>query len=236
MTNEILFSIFLLGGLGAGLGASYVGKAYVYAVILAITIYINIAEAKVIEVFGFATTLGTALFGVLYFCTDLLSERYGKKAAFTAVKMGIIATVLFHLFMQLTLQAQVLPDDPGSTFFADFSNGLDNVFTVSLRIVLASLVVYGVIQTLDIYIFDKIKQATNGKYLWVRNNGSTIVSQGLDTVLFTFLAFYGDIPTEIIWQMVAVGFGFKVIVAFADTGFIYVNRSFTPRDLKELKS
>lgn len=232
MTNEILFIIFALGGLATALGASYFGKIYVYAVILAITIYINIAEAKVIEVFGFATTLGTALFGVMYFCTDLLTERYGKAAAFTAIKMGIVVTVLFHAFMQLTLQASVIGDDPGSTFFADFDGALAGVFTVSIRIVLASLAVYAVIQTLDIWLFDKIKAKTGEKHLWLRNNGSTFVSQGLDTVLFTFLAFYGDIPTDIIWQMVMVGYGFKIAVALCDTAFIYASKRFTPLDVK----
>lgn len=229
MTNEILFAIFLFGGLGAALGASYFGKMWIYTLTIAITIYINIAEAKVIEIFGFATTLGTALFGVLYFCTDLLSERYGKKEAFMAVKLGIFATIIFHAFMQLTLMADVLP---GDDFFAAFSSDLTGVFTISIRIVLASLFAYALIQSLDVWLFDKIKQKTGGKHLWLRNNGSTLVSQALDTTLFTFLAFYGDIPTQIIIEMIMVGYGFKVIVALSDTAFVYANRLFTPRDLK----
>ena len=230
MTNEILFAAFLFGGLGITLSASYFGKLYLYTVMIAITIYINIAEAKVVEVFGYATTLGTALFGVLYFATDLLAERYGKKEAFTAVKIGIVATLLFHLFMQGTLAAQVIPDMEGDTFFADFSAAMDGVFTVSLRVVAASLAVYAAIQSLDIWLFSKIKSWTGEKMLWLRNNGSTMISQGLDTVLFTFAAFYGVMPTEILWEMVMVGYSFKLIVAACDTGFIYASKRFKALD------
>jgi len=228
MTNEILFALFMFGGLGLALGSSYLGRVYVYTLVIAITIYINIAEAKVIDVFGFSTTLGTALFGVLYFATDLLTERYGKKAAFTSIKLGIFATLIFQGVMQATLMADAIT---GDDFITGFSNALDGVFTVSLRIVAASLFVYTLIQSLDIWIFDRIHKVTGDKFLWLRNNASTFISQGLDTVMFTFLAFYGDIPTSIIWEMVAVGYGFKLIVAFSDTIFIYASKLFKPLDL-----
>ena len=182
-----------------------------------------------IEVFGFATTLGTALFGVMYFATDLLTERYGRRAAFTAVKLGIFATVVFHLAMQGTIAAQALQ---GDDFITMFSGALDGVFTVSLRIVGASLVAYALIQSLDIWIFDQIHQWTGDKMLWLRNNVSTFISQGLDTTLFTLLAFYGDIPLDILWQMIAVGYGFKLVVALFDTAFIYASKLFTPLDLR----
>ena len=233
MINEILFGAFMFGGLAAALFTSHFGRFYLYGYILAITIYINIAEAKVIEVFGFATTLGTALFGVLYFCTDLLTERYGKKEAFRVVKLGIVATLFFHLFMQGTLLAQVIPDMDGDTFFADFDGALDGVFTVSLRIVAASLFVYALVQSFDIWFFQKIKDKTGDGKLWLRNNASTMISQGFDTVLFFFLAFYGTMPTEIIWEMAAVGYAFKLVIAAFDTGFIYLGKRFTPRDLKK---
>ncbi len=229
LTNEILFLLFAFGGLALALGASYFGKLFVYTLIIAITIYINIAEAKVIDVFGFSTTLGTALFGVMYFATDLLTERYGKKAAFTVVKLGIFATIIFHVFMQGTLLASAIT---GDDFITGFSENLSGVFTVSLRIVGASLIAYALIQTLDIYLFDKIHQWTGDKMLWLRNNASTFISQGLDTVMFTFLAFYGDIPNEILWQMVAVGYSVKLVVAFSDTFFIYASKLFTPLDLR----
>lgn len=233
LSNEFLFLAFMFGGLGLALGASYFGRLYIYALILAITIYINIAEAKVIDVFGFSTTLGTALFGVLYFSTDLLTERYGKKAAFTAIKLGVLASVVFHLFMQGTLVAQAIT---GDAFITGFATSLEGVFTVSLRIVAASLFVYALIQSLDIFIYDKILSWTGERMLWLRNNVSTFISQGLDTVLFTMLAFYGDLPMDILWQMMAVGYAMKIIVALSDTVFMYAGQLTTPLDLQDDRS
>lgn len=230
--NEILFLSFLVGGLGLAVFSHYLGRHYLYALIVAIAIYINIAEPKVIEVFSFATTLGTVLFGVMYFSTDLLTERYGKAAGFRAVKLGIFASIIFQLFMQLTLLAEVIADEPGSSFFADFSAGLDSVFTVSFRIFAAGLFVYALSQSLDIWLFHKIKQHTGERHLWLRNNGSTIVSQALDTYLFTFLAFYGTMPLAVILQMATVGYCFKLVVALGDTAFIYAAKIIRPRDLE----
>ena len=227
-TNEILFALFLFGGLILALGSSYFGKAYIYALIIAITIYINIAEAKVIDVLGFSTTLGTALFGVMYFATDLLTERYGKSAGYTAVKLGIFSAICFQIFMQLTLLATAIT---GDDFISGFSAAMDTVFTTSLRIVGAGLFVYMLSQTLDIYLFQRIKDMTGEKYLWLRNNASTFVSQAFDTFAFTFLAFYGSMPTAVVLEIATVGYIFKLVVAVFDTPFIYASRLFKPHDL-----
>lgn len=225
MSNEILFLLFLFGGLSMALAASYFGRTYLTVVIITIALYMNIAEANVIEVFGYPTTLGTALYGVIFFATDMLSERYGKSAAFQAIRLSIFATILLHVFFQLTLLTTAIED------MQWFAEGLNTVFTTSLRVVMASLVVYTLSQSLDVWLFDKIRQRTGEGFLWLRNNGSTLISQAVDTYLFTFLAFYGVFDD---WLMVAtVGYVFKVIVAFSDTAFIYVSKSFTPLDLKE---
>ncbi len=225
MTNDILFLLFLFGGLSLALVASYFGRIYLYIVTITIALYMNIAEANVIEVFGFPTTLGTALYGVTFFITDMLSERYGKKAAFQAIKLSIFATILLHLFFQLTLLSTAIAD---MQWFAD---GLNTVFTTSLRVVAASLVVYAMSQSLDVWLYDKIRERTGDRFLWLRNNGSTLISQAFDTYAFTFLAFYGVFDD---WFVVAtVGYGFKVVVALCDTGFIYASKMFTPLDMQQ---
>jgi len=222
MLNELLFIGCIFGGLAVALAASYFGRFYLYAVIITITLYMNIAEANVIEVFGLATTLGTALYGVVFFSTDMLAERYGKKAAFQAIRISIFCTVLFHVLMQLTLLTTAVSD---MQWFAD---GMGTVFTTSLRIVASSIVVYMISQSLDIWLYQKIHERTGDKMLWLRNNGSTLISQAVDTYLFTFLAFYGVFDEWL--AMATVAYGFKVIVALSDTPFIYLNKMFTPRD------
>lgn len=222
LSNELLFGGFLFGGLGLALAASYFGKVYLYTLIITITLYIGIAEANVIEVFGYPATLGTVLYGVIFFATDMLTERYGKKAGYKVIKHSIFAAVLFQLFMQFTLMTTAISD---MQWFADSANV---VFDFSFRIVAAGLFVYAISQTLDVWLFHKIKSITGEGKLWLRNNLSTMISQGVDTFLFTFLAFYGVFDDWLLMAIVA--YVFKLGVAVVDTGFIYASKRFTPID------
>lgn len=227
-TNEFLFGAYILGGLGIGLGSGYLGRNWLFVYIVTVTLYLGITEAKVIEVFGFPTTLGTALYSTIFFATDMLNERYGRAAGFAAVRYSVFAALVFQLFLQGTLLGNAIED------VQDIALAMDLVFSTSARIVFAGLFVYFIAQSLDVWLYSKIKSWTGEKYLWLRNNGSTLISQAVDTYLFVFLAFYG-VFDDWYW-MATVGYGFKVVVAFSDTIFIYLSRLFTPRDLKDAQA
>ncbi len=212
--NEIIFFIMVFGGLSSALLADRLGRGYLYALIVAITLYIGITEGKVIEVFGLPTTLGTALYAVSFFATDLVTERYGKAAGLMAVKYGVFCAVIFQLFLQVTIIS--IPIEAVS----DLSNAMGMVFSNSLRIVSAGLFVYAISQSIDIWLYDKIHIYTQGRYLWLRNNGSTFVSQAVDTYLFTFLAFYGVFDDWFI--MASIAYLFKLCIAVCDTAFLYM--------------
>ena len=107
---------------------------------------------------------------------------------------------------------------------------MSTVYTTSFRMVFAGIFVFMVSQSLDIVLFYRIRQITGDKWLWARNKGSTIVSQGVDTYLFTFLAFYGLFDDWVL--MATTNYCFKLVVAFSDTFFIYASKYITPRDLK----
>jgi uncharacterized integral membrane protein (TIGR00697 family) len=240
MSNEILFLLFMLGGSAAGVAACHFGRIYLYAFMITITLYIGITEAKVIEVLGFPTTLGTALYGVSFFCSDMLTEHYGKKAGYQGIRYCIFAAIIFQIFLQGTLLSTAAPE------MAEISQAMDGVFTASLRIVLAGLLVYAIAQSFDVWLYDKINAWTKGKHLWLRNNGSTVISQALDTYLFTFLAFspqFTNVLNAVFpaaeyfqfddWIMVAtIGYAFKLFVALSDTPFMYISKMFPPRDLQ----
>ncbi len=219
--NEVVFFIVMVGGLGAGLLALRLGKAWLYAYILTIILYVNITEAKVIEVFGLPITLGTALYGAIFFATDLITEYHGKKSAFQIVRLSIAATILFQLFLLLT--RMTLPIEE----VAEVSDAMDTVFSSSLRIVVASIVTFTITQNLDIWLYDYIHRKTGDSHLWLRNNGSTLVSQGVDSYLFTFLAFYGVFDQWLL--MATVAYGAKIFVALNDTAFIYLARYVVPK-------
>lgn len=223
LSNEALFIGTLFGGLSLALFSFYLGRLFLFTLMISISLYLGIAEAKVIEVFGYPTTIGTALFGVLMLSTDMLSERYGKIASFQITLYSVFAVLCFQLFLQINLLAQVVPD---MQFMAD---SMQIVYSTSFRMVFAGIVVFLLSQTLDIVLFFRIRQYTGDRYLWARNKGSTIISQAFDTYMFTFLAFYGLFDNWV--EMATINYGFKLVVAFSDTFFIYASKWITPRDL-----
>lgn len=106
---------------------------------------------------------------------------------------------------------------------------MQELYTESLlpvgRIVLASMIAYLVSQHHDVWAFLKWREVTKGKHLWLRNNASTIISQGIDTILFITIAFYGVVPNNILLQMMLYQWIWKLIVALLDTPFVYIGVS-----------
>ena len=98
-----------------------------------------------------------------------------------------------------------------------------------MRVAGASLVAYLISQTLDVYIFHKIKEKLpDTKWLWVRNNVATIISQIFDTAIFVSIAFIGVMDSDIIWQIFISTFIIKMMVALLDTPFVYLVKKITP--------
>ncbi len=90
------------------------------------------------------------------------------------------------------------------------------------RIVLASMVAYLVSQHHDVWAFHFWRNITKGKFLWLRNNASTMVSQGIDTVLFISIAFIGTVPTNVLLSMLVGQYVMKLVIALLDTPLCYI--------------
>jgi len=144
-----------------------------------------------------------------------------------AVQIGFFASVIFVIMTQFILKYA-----PNDWDFAQDS--FRTIFTLSPRIVAASMITYLISQNLDIVLFEKIKEKTGEKMLWLRNNGSTFVSQFVDSTIFTFLAFYGVPGFEAIWSIILFTWFIKIIVAVMDTPFMYLSkmRFFEPEYLR----
>ncbi len=115
----------------------------------------------------------------------------------------------------------------------DYINGsLSVVFGLVPRITVASLVGFLCSQSIDVFLYHFIwkKTGDNDKMLWLRNNGSTLISQAVDTVLFTTLAFWGTYPTDVFFSILITTYLFKAVVALLDTPFIYLARKIKPRE------
>jgi uncharacterized integral membrane protein (TIGR00697 family) len=100
------------------------------------------------------------------------------------------------------------------------------------RIAIGSILAYIISQLHDVWAFHFWKTKTNGKYLWLRNNLSTMVSQAIDTLIFTFIAFWGLYEINVFISIVLTTYLMKWIVAVIDTPFIYFARKIS-FDLKE---
>ncbi len=234
--NELVFIGIAIFALSLSLVAFRLGKIYIFALIAIYSLTMNIFVLKQFTIFGFMAGGGNALYGAIFLLTDLLSEHYEKKDAFKAVILGFFTIIVFVILTQ-----SLLLYVPNNYDFAH--EHLSALFSLIPRILFGSLFAYIIAQSLDVFIYDKIKIWTNGKYLFLRNNGSTLISQFVDTVLFTaigmtnfsFLPFDGVFQPSQFWEIVLLTYFLKVIVALIDTPFIYLSYKFLPEELKNKK-
>lgn len=199
------------------------GKNGLFAFAIFGTILGNIAVCKCVDLFGLSTTAGNVLYASTFLITDILSEKYGKKDARRAVIYSFAVMLLWLFGTQMLLWFTPNANDY-------ISDSLKVVFGLVPRITVASLVGFIVSQSIDVSLYHLIwrKTGDNKKMLWLRNNGSTLTSQAIDTVIFTFMAFWGTYPTDVFISILITTYLFKAIVALADTPFIYFARKITP--------
>ncbi len=101
---------------------------------------------------------------------------------------------------------------------------LASIFRLMPRIAFASLLAYLISQYHDVWSFNFWREKTGGKYLWLRNNASTLISQAIDSVIFTGVAFFGTIPFGELMQIFITTYMLKLVVAVVDTPFLYAGR------------
>ena len=190
-------------------------------------VYANMAAAAKIEVWFFPWLLvpaGTIAYSVTFPVTDIVDEVYGKRWAYRIVWAGLAAEILTLL---LALGDTAIPPAP---FMTESEVACaSKVIGLQPRIVAASIVAYLVSQHHDVWAFWKWREITRGRWLWVRNNASTAVSQLIDTTIFTTLAFWGVYPLEAIASMILTMWLAKVLIALGDTPFVYLGVSLLQR-------
>lgn len=224
MPNELLLIIELIIIYGMALGwFALFGKSGLYCFGAAIIVLANIEVVVLVRAFGIDQTLGNILFASLFLITDMLSELYGKKSANKAVNLQICASITFVIFSQMWLFYT-----PASGDFA--FEGIKTVFANTPRIIIASLVVNFVVQKLDVWLYHKWwsftekKCGQKSKFLWLRNNGSTLISQLINAVLFTITAFAGLYDWTTIFMIIASSYVIFVVTSIADTPIVYLAR------------
>ena len=181
-------------------------------------VFANIAAGiKLVDFLGFVVPAGTIAYSITFPITDIVDEVYGKRKAVYIVWAGLFAEIA--MLILIGAEALLPALEPGMQ--VDYLR----VFTPQIRIVLASIVAYLVSQHHDVWAFWKWREITRGKYLWIRNNASTMVSQLLDSTIFIFIAFYGIESMDILLNMIMSMWLFKVLIAALDTPFVYLGVS-----------
>jgi len=227
MDSGTLFnSLFWIGFIIADLSLAilifrFFGKNGLYAIIVASVITANIQVVKTVEIFGFVATLGNVLYGSIFLATDILNEVYGKKEARRGVWLGFIGMALMTLWMQFGLRFI-----PHASDFAQ--DALSTIFSLMPRIAAGSMTAYIISQHHDVWAFQFWKKKTGGRFLWLRNNASTLVSQAIDSAIFCTIAFWGVFDTNIWIQILTSTYVLKLLVALIDTPFIYWAKRLSP--------
>ena len=201
----------------------FLGKTGLFLWIIVATIAQNIEVLILVDAFGMEMTLGNVLFASTFLVTDILSELYGKEESLRAVRIGI-ATAMIFIIISLTW----LLYTPSQNDFA--SESIRTIFSNTPRILLASIAVYIVVQITDVMLYHKWwdfttkKYGDRDKYLWFRNNGSTLISQLVNTVLFNVLAFAGTYDFKTLVSIIISGYVIFVVTSLCDTPFVYAAR------------
>ncbi len=212
--NEIMWIVMLIVNfLCITLAHKFFGKKGLFAWIVIAAIVANIQVTKTVNIFGMAASLGNIVYATSFLATDILNEYYGNNHAKQGVLIGFFSILSMTVLMNLALVFIPIPED-----FAH--NSLVTIFSVMPRIALGSMAAYLVSQWHDVWAYSFWKKKT-GK-IFIANNLSTMVSQAIDTIIFVGIAFIGIFSFSILLEIFITTYVLKVIVAVADTPFVYL--------------
>jgi len=194
----------------------------------------------------FAAAVGVLPYPITFLCTDFISEFYGRKRANWVVFVGLILNVwlVFILWLGGVLPGFEAIDPATGEIVRDAAGRLPVFYEVralTFGAVTASMIAYLAAQFCDVWLFHFWKKMTKGRHLWLRNNGSTLISQFVDTVAVILIThFYAHaLPInddQGLWGQlmlfIATGYAFKFIVALIDTVPFYIGVHYLSRYLQ----
>ena len=157
------------------------------SVFVGMLVGMNLLGGKIITIFGIAGSVAVFIVPLTFAITDISTELYGKAFTRKLTLAGMITLVILMVYSAIFVMLE-----PNARFGAN--EAYKTVFGSSLRIIIASITAFGLAQLQDVLIFERIRQMTKGKYLWIRTNVSTFASELVDTPVFMFIAFYMVAP------------------------------------------
>lgn len=203
-----------VAGLSVIIGRRF-GVDYVIATMAGLLVISNILAAKLVVVWHYTVPAGVLPFAATFLLTDIMAEKWGRAQAQRAIWTGFYASLIVLVPITIAVHWK-------EAFPSDLFDSFDDVLGLTPRIVLASFVAYIISQNHDIRAFLFWNRITGGRFLWFRNNASTMVSQFMDTVVFITIAFAGKADVPPLMSLIVGQYVVKIIIAALDTPMIYV--------------
>ncbi len=224
MINELLLigSVLLIYGIVL-LAYRLFGKAGMYIMTGVATVLANIEVLILVKAFGMEMTLGNVMFASTYLITDILSENEGKKSAAKTVWLGVFVAAIMLAVTQYWLLYI-----PAQSDWA--MEHIKSIFSTTPRMLLASFIGYVISQRFDVWLYHKWWDFTTKKtgdkkrFLWLRNNGSTLVSQLVNTIIFTLVAFAGWYDAKTLISIMISSYIIFIFTSLLDTPIVYIAR------------
>lgn len=201
------------------------GKHGLIAWIGVASVLANIITAKTSNILGLDAAQGTVLFASTFLATDILCEKYDKRAAKIGVFVGLFSSVALIAATQIALLYSPVP--------YDYANpSMQVLFGLNLRITASSILMYLIANMADIFVFQKLKEITGGKWLWLRNNVATILCNCVENFGFIFLAFLGVYSAAQCFEIAIATSLIEIVAAVCDTPFAYIGRKIKPLQIR----
>ena len=198
------------------------GKVGLFVWVAIATVLANIITAKNADIFGMSVAIGTVMFASTFLATDILSEKYSPEDAKKAVYIGLFSSVVLIIATQIALKY--------TPSMIDYANdSMKTLFGLNLRISLASMLMYFISNMADVFIFNKMKEKTQGRMLWLRNNVATILCNCLENFGFITLAFIGIYDFKTILIIAGSTSVIEIVAAVCDTPFVYLANRISPK-------
>jgi hypothetical protein len=244
-TTSVWLMMVLAAYGGCVLMGRLFGAAGLYAFIVLAVIGANVQVLKAV-MFSFhadPVAIGTELFTATYLASDILNELYGRKAARKGVWIGFCSYLLFVVFMLLALGYAPLTAEQAGESMAwnlPYHDHLKALFLPAPAIFLAGMAAFLTSQLLDVKVYSWIRGKTGDKALWLRNNGSTMLSALVDNTVFSVLAWVVLAPADqrvdthaLIYTYILGTYLLRVVLSLIDTPFMYLACRIIRRDDSE---
>lgn len=204
---------------------------YAYIAVAVVGANLQVVKAVQFGIYDSPVALGTVLFSSTYLCTDILTEHYGRAAAQRGVLIGFAVYLFWTVLMVMTMgYSPLTPVQAGEdmAWALPVQGALETLFMPVPAFFVAGMAAYLVSQLNDVWLYQGIRRLTGDRALWLRNNGSTLISSLIDNTVFSVLAWVVLAPQPIGWEpliftYILGTYGLRAALALVDTPFMYLS-------------